>query len=409
MAKAKAKRPKTTEAGVARRQVLDQVSSGINANYSRPAVCRADELAGTYHIRRPFGIMPLDLHTGGGLPAGGACAISGEDQAGKTELLYYLMAMNQRIHGPNSKIALACTEGGLDLARCRAVGVQVELPPGWVQHENSIRAACDLPLLTDKEIGKTVGTLNVFDGDCGEDILEHALRFLRSNEYQLVLIDSLSTLLPQANLTKELTEDEKRAAWASMLTRFCNFVSHEFKSKPFADPNFSTLVGVQQMRANQDKANAPSHIQRYLPGSKPKEARSYQHLALVHLIISEGEKVYRTIKGVKTVIGKEMKWFVDKGKAGCHNHVRGDATFYFDGFGEAPGVNGYDSVITTGMQYGVLSEEADGMHLLWPKERARTVATGLHHLEELMREDVELEMELRYNILWRNHINVKFK
>jgi RecA/RadA recombinase len=395
------KKKDTPEDKKVRLQILDQVSSGINSKYKSPAVYRADQQKNAYHQRRPFGIMNLDLQIGGGLPAGGACAISGEDQAGKTELLYYLIAMNQRIYGDKSKIALAYVEGGFDIDRCKKVGVQIAYPKEMVEYKNHIRTECGRPPLTEEEKGQTVGVLNLFGGDTGEAILTNALEFVHSNEYQLVLIDSLTALLPQANVDKDLSEDEKRAAWASMMTRFCNFVSNEFKPTP-NEPNFSTLVGVQQMRANQEKANAPSHIQKYLPSAKPKESRSYQHLALVHLIISEGEKEYRTLKGVKTVIGKELKWFVDKGKAGCCNHRRGDTTFYFDGFGHVSGVDRYGSVITSGIQYGVLAEGEGGIYLKWP--RAELLASSIPELEDKMANSVELELQLRHYILWRNGI-----
>ena len=50
-------------------------------------VVRADEAPNPYFLRRPVGPIDMDIHLGGGFPAGGCCMVSGPDNAGKTWLV----------------------------------------------------------------------------------------------------------------------------------------------------------------------------------------------------------------------------------------------------------------------------------------------------------------------------------
>ncbi len=62
---------------------IDKVIAGVNKSFKKPVIARADDVRNVYHLRRPSGIMQLDIDTGGGLPSATAHMLSGPDGAGK--------------------------------------------------------------------------------------------------------------------------------------------------------------------------------------------------------------------------------------------------------------------------------------------------------------------------------------
>jgi hypothetical protein len=67
-----------------------EAMAAINKGSKYKLVDYAENVSNPYTLRRPCGIMPLDVDTGGGLPAGGICYISGPDGclAGDTFIQY---------------------------------------------------------------------------------------------------------------------------------------------------------------------------------------------------------------------------------------------------------------------------------------------------------------------------------
>ena len=125
--------PPTTDVDFLERQAaMRAVASQANSE-GHLALVLGDEAPNPYIIRRPTGIMNLDIDLGGGFPAGGTCFVSGLDCVGKTWLMLLTMAMQQMIYGDRCIEALAITEGGFPYDVCMNVGLQIPerpAPPG---------------------------------------------------------------------------------------------------------------------------------------------------------------------------------------------------------------------------------------------------------------------------------------
>ncbi|MCI0563294.1 MAG: hypothetical protein MN733_32860, partial [Nitrososphaera sp.] len=108
--------PERTEAQVAgnKRQKLMALMNKINREAGIPALRFADDDPNPYYLRRPCGIMQLDIDMGGGAPAGGLSTVCGPDNAGKSLLLYMFFAMHQRLYSRESYIGYCIPEGGID-------------------------------------------------------------------------------------------------------------------------------------------------------------------------------------------------------------------------------------------------------------------------------------------------------
>jgi hypothetical protein len=72
-----------TEKKPSRASVAAKVALSINKQYGRKVIAPVDSVHNVYYLRRPSGIMQLDIDTGGGLPSATAHMISGPDGGGK--------------------------------------------------------------------------------------------------------------------------------------------------------------------------------------------------------------------------------------------------------------------------------------------------------------------------------------
>jgi RecA/RadA recombinase len=368
----------------------------------------ASEAISTYALRRPSGIMQLDLDTGGGLPAGGMSTLAGPDGTGKSELLYDYFIQNQRINGENSRIALAHTEGQFDYWRAKRMGLQVTIPKMLIEEQRDILASRSQPDLTPEQIRyyqHGVGDYLLIGGETGEQILDNILDAVRSNAFQIIGIDSLQGLIPKANADKEMDEEQKRAAFATMITKF---TTHYVPlCSGLTNPNYTTLVGVSQIRANPDRGSNP-----YAPEFIVQLAKALKHYHLIELTLTTGQQIRKAIKGDQVTIGKELKWKITKGKAGAHDNVFGSTSFIYPEYtSHGQSIDTISSAIVTGIRYGVLHETPSAVYVMRNGKHVEGIdpAPNLSTMETMMRLDPEYENAIRQEILIAAHINCRYR
>lgn len=370
----------------------------------------ADEAPNTYMLRRPFGVMQLDIDTGGGPAAGGLTVLTGPDNAGKTYLMFLLMAMHQRLYGPDAAVFFAASEGGFDFDAARTFGVRVAYPDVMIDEWEQNRRLLQKPPFTKEELAwmkDEVGTISIIQGITGEEVMDTVLDCIRSGLFHIGFVDSISTLRPEADADKTLSDEDKRAARASLETRFMKHYTP--MTNTLDGRNFTTLVCSQQVRANQDRASAPGYMQARMKKWQATGAWAIRHGKLLDLCVSNGEKIHRQIKNVKYIVGKQMKWETLKGKAGTHDNIYGEAAFlYPPHFGN--GVNLIDSVIMTGLKHGVIYETASGrVHMNTAVGSPIFIAPDMKMLPKLMEADFEFELGIRREILASRGINCLYQ
>jgi recombination protein RecA len=116
------------------------------------------------------GSLSVDLALGGGYPKGRIIEIYGPESSGKTTLTLHAIAEVQRMGGT---AAFIDAEHALDPAYAKRVGVDVD-------------------------------NLLVSQPDNGEQALEIAETLVRSNAVDLVVVDSVAALVPQAEIDGEM-------------------------------------------------------------------------------------------------------------------------------------------------------------------------------------------------------------
>lgn len=317
-----------------RKKSISALINKINTGAKYTVIAPADEVVNPYFLRRPSGIMQLDIDTGGGLPAGGVSTISGPDNAGKSLLLYKYCAEQQRIYGNQCAIALAPVEGAPDFFFMRKCGISVAIPDAMIEEREIRRKERGMAKFTKEEraeLKRQVGTVAILAGQSGEDVLDAVHECVHRNVFNIIGIDSLTALLPEGQAKQESLHDEgRRATHATMTTNFFQ------RLYPFLlgmwGRNDTTIICTQQVRANTAKANALPHLQKYLRDWAPAGAYATKHGKMIDLLVWNGEKVRtgKTQESSGDVVGKWINWETVKGKGGTHDNIRGDVKFLYD-------------------------------------------------------------------------------
>lgn len=376
-----------------------------------------DEAPNTYFLRRPSGIMQLDIDTGGGIPAGGLTYISGPQGGGKSFLFYKYCAMNQRLYGKSSVIALGCTEQPPDHFFMRQAGMQVAIPEKMIDQAEEARKALGLKGFTKEELKdfrkETVGKVEIITGLHGEELLNTVIDCFDSRLFDLIGVDSVSMLLPEADADKDLDENEKRAATAGLLTKF--FKHYLSGTTGYNGTNNTSVVFIAQARSNSKKSEALPHMAKYMKDWATEGAWAARHGKLIDITMWSGAKEKEEVKGAATLAdmaakekkrvqtGKTINYEITKGKAGIHEGVTGEIEFTF-----ANQVDDVRTVIVAGFQSGVVMEK-DGL-LTVIRRSTGEVFEGLHNIAgvdrlcELIRSDFELEVAIRREVLYSRGI-----
>jgi RecA/RadA recombinase len=359
------------------------------------------------------------------LPAGGLTYLSGPDGAGKTFLLYKYIAMNQKLYGERSAVALAVSEAAPDHFFMRKCGVQIAIPETMLEERINERKERGLPSFTKEQLrefrSKTVGTVKLLRGAHGEELLGAVLECFDAGIFDIIALDSVSAVLPEADAGKDLDEPGKRAAAAGMLTKF--FQHYLNGTTGYYGLNPTTVIFTSQVRSNSKKAEAPAHIQKYLPDYAPQGAWAAKHGKLIDILVKGGAKEKEEVKvtpsslgelaaqqrNKRVQVGKTVQYEVLKGKAGVHEGITGEFEFHFPA--SATEMNDPSKLLTedqrmvlvSAMQRGILFER-EGLVTVYdlatqqPYPNLKDIA-GINRLVDMMRADFELELMLRRAVL----------
>lgn len=159
----------------ARLEALNTALTTISRKYGQGAVMRLSDDAVIDVPVIPTGSIGLDLALGvGGIPKGRVSEIFGPEASGKTTLTLHIVAECQKLGGT---CAFIDAEHALDIAYARRLGIKTD-------------------------------ELLISQPDYGEQALDIADMLVRSNAVDLVVIDSVAALIPQAELEGNMGESQ---------------------------------------------------------------------------------------------------------------------------------------------------------------------------------------------------------
>ena len=147
-----------------------QFIKDITDKYGKDAIISFGDKPKTNKDCVSTGSISLDLAIGGGIPRGRIIEIFGNESAGKTTLALHIVSEVQKLGG-------------------NAVYVDVEhaLDPDYAE-----------------KIGVNIKDLFISQPDSAEQALDIVETVVRSNSAQIVVIDSVSALVPQAEIEGEM-------------------------------------------------------------------------------------------------------------------------------------------------------------------------------------------------------------
>ena len=289
-------------------------------------VRRASDVSVPYHLRRPTGVMGLDLALGGGWAAGGVAQVYGSGSAGKTHLTFRTAAQVQQNYGEDAVIFIANSEIRVDKSFARRSGFCVAYSDDEIEEFNGIRISKGLGPFTPEEVAdlqKQIGTVIVSAGVTGDVLLDTTIEALRDlgSSCQLIIVESLGSLLTPDQDGKNVG-DRVYGGTAGILTTWQNknyplFMLDLMSNRPLE----TTILCINQVRAVIDGG---PHGPKLRPAAG---SHSIAHAQLASLELRTGETLYedkaKTIKN-----GHTIKWEIKKGKAGTHDGLRGEYNWY---------------------------------------------------------------------------------
>jgi recombination protein RecA len=155
-----------------KKKALSLALSQIEKAYGRESIMKLGDRAGKMAVEAiPTGALSLDLALGiGGVPRGRIVEIYGPESSGKTTLTLGIVAQAQKAGGT---CAFIDAEHAMDPVYAKALGVDTD-------------------------------NLMISQPDSGEQALEIAEKLVRSGALDVIVVDSVAALVPQAEIEGEM-------------------------------------------------------------------------------------------------------------------------------------------------------------------------------------------------------------
>jgi recombination protein RecA len=157
-----------------RELTITDALSEIEKKYGQGAIMKMGAAQKMNIERIPSGSISLDIALGGGVPKGRIIEIYGPESSGKTTLALHVMAEAQKSGGT---AAIIDAEHALDPEYARNIGVDID-------------------------------NLLVSQPDTGEQALEIVETLVRSNAVDVIVVDSVAALVPQAEIDGNMGEPQ---------------------------------------------------------------------------------------------------------------------------------------------------------------------------------------------------------
>ena len=332
LAKAVKKAPQTRE------QILEEAIGEIKGKYGDGAVMRLGDTANRDIEVISSGVLPLDVALGiGGYPRGRIVEIFGPEGSGKTTIALCAVAEAQKA-------------GGI---------------AAYIDAEHALD-----PFLAET-LGVDVNNLYLSQPDSGEEALYILDQMVRSGAVDIVVVDSVAALTPQAEIDGRIGESQMGLQARMMsysLRRLASIIS---KTK-------SIVIFINQLRAMISTGYSQG------PTETTTGGRALKFYASVRLDVRRGKKID---KGEVT-IGHELYLKVVKNKLAPPFRMGHTSLIY------GRGIPKDIVVVDMAIDYGVIVKKGS-----WLAYKGETLGQGRESVAQFLAEHKELQDEIVKGIM----------
>jgi len=348
---------------------VDEILKALNKKYGEGTIVRASEATSMILERIPSGSLAIDIVMGGGIPENRVTLLVGNRNTGKTSIALHIVAQFQ------IKMRKTIADGGKKKV---AVWIDAEgvFVPAWAE-----------------SIGVDTDELLVVRPEYGEQALDIADAFVKSNECGLIVLDSLASLVPQAE-AEESMEKLFMGDAAKMNNKFFRKLTGGMNAgslKKEADKG-PTVVLINQWR---EKIGVMYGSPNTLPGGLGQG-----FTASVILEIKRGdwieEKVERYGVESKEIVGQWIKVFGEKNKTATPKKT-GQVRFLFQ---DTPGVRaGHFDTIEEVVRYASFYQLIERRGAYYHVKGIESNFQGMASLVEFLRSRPEIIESLYAQLL----------
>ena len=321
-----------------REDMLEQTIDDIRGKFGQGSIMRLGDSARTNVEVIPSGILPLDIALGvGGYPKGRIVEIFGPEGSGKTTVALYAIAEAQKAGGI---AAFIDAEHALDPRLAAALGVDIE-------------------------------ALYLSQPDSGEQALYVLDALVRSGAVDLVVVDSVAALTPQAEIDGRIGESQ-----LGLQARLMSYALRRLTS--IVSKTNCVVIFINQLRALISTGY----------GSGPTETttggRALKFYSSVRLEVRRGKKID---KGEET-IGHELFMKVVKNKLAPP--FRSAHTSLIYGKGIPMGV----AVVDMAVDYEVIRKKGS-----WLSYKGETLGQGKETVAQFLEKNPSVQEEIIKEIM----------
>lgn len=400
---------------------IDKLIAEMNKNLGGAGhVFRGSAIEERTYARRSTGIPTLDSIMSGGLPRGGLVEIGGAFSVGKTTLAIHFMAAAQadewqKPAGERKAFGWVglepfskrwARENGFWIPFSEAE--YTDPATGIVKKLDPLEGASDLEKLRMEQLGIEDPYIEVcpfvlVQDDRGDYALEAALTMLASNEFAVVVVDSLGVAKPSKWLLEKSVQDSadfprEVKMIGDYTTRACLMCNKRYdeNNQPANDGayfNDTTVINLNHIMMNIGSQAMAPWKQHSIKGG---EANKHNHHFILYLWKGETLMVKRPMPGGEQtyVYGHEVKAIGIKSKIGAP-FLQGSFYFYtqpFESF--LPGdIDLVQDFVYFGLVYKLIKQNGAFYYL----DDVR-IAQGREQLYSYFREDSAAFEQLKANV-----------
>lgn len=321
-----------------REQILEEAIGDIRSKFGDGAIMRLGDTAKKNVEVISSGILPLDVALGiGGYPKGRIVEIFGPEGSGKTTIALCAIAEAQKAGGI---AAFIDAEHALDPRMAKTLGVDIE-------------------------------NLYLAQPDSGEQALYILDQMVRTGAVDIVVVDSVAALTPQAEIDGRIGESQM-----GLQARLMSYSLRRLASI-IAKTN-CIVVFINQLRALISTGYAPG------PSETTTGGRALKFYASIRLEVRRGKKLEKS----DVTIGHELYLKVVKNKLAPPFRTAHASLIY--GKGIPVGV----AVVDMAVDYGIIGKKGS-----WLTYKGETLGQGKETVSKFLAENQALQDEIMKAIM----------